>query len=145
MNSQRSNLDRCHPCRRIPSLTDHLCAYPVLLRAVTRKLSVEGDERRGGAQPGAATFDDVEMISEYFSEYYNGESSDLINGRLRLSSYLQPADPRFAEAKGRSVSLSNYILELQRLPDSQTERGNAPGSTSSGTAGAIVPQVYPPF
>ena len=89
----------------------------VVASELTRKLSV--GERRGGAQH-AAIFD-VEAISEYFSEYYNGESSDLTNGRLRLSSYLQPADPRFEEAKGRSVSLSNYILELRRLPpDSQT-------------------------
>ena len=60
---------------------------------------------------------DTEIIAEYFSEFYNGENSELVNGRLRVSAYLQPQDPLFSEAKGRSVSLSNYDLELRRLPN----------------------------
>lgn len=42
---------------------------------------------------------------------------DELLGRLRLASYLQPLDPLFFEARGRSVSLSNYNLKLKRLSE----------------------------
>ena len=36
-------------------------------------------------------------------------------GRLRLVSYLQPLDPLYFAAGGKSVSISDYSLELRRL------------------------------
>ena len=44
---------------------------------------------------------------------------DSASGRLRLVEYLQPNDPLFFSASGRSVSISDYSLTLKRLPNSE--------------------------
>ena len=43
--------------------------------------------------------------------------SSVLVGRLRLISYLQPLDPLYFEAAQRSVSVSDYSLRLERMPD----------------------------
>ena len=44
---------------------------------------------------------------------------DVARGRLRLVSYLQPLDPLYFAAGGKSVSISDYSLALTRLPPEQ--------------------------
>ena len=44
-----------------------------------------------------------------------GPQQDTATGRLRLVEYLQPNDPLYFQAAGRSVSISDYSLTLTRL------------------------------
>jgi len=81
-----------------------------LTRGIFARKLIQGDTR---SFPPITT--DSETIIELNSG--GGPSTDLVRGRLRLSSYLQPLDPLFFEARGRSVSLSNYDLVLRRLPE----------------------------
>ena len=53
--------------------------------------------------------------SETIVQLWARGGGDELLRRLRLASYLQPLDPLFFEARGRSVSLSNYNLKLKRL------------------------------
>ena len=43
-------------------------------------------------------------------------AADAASGRLRLVEYLQPYDPLYFAAGGKSVSISDYSLTLTRLP-----------------------------
>ena len=64
---------------------------------------------------------DAETIVYLAAEPAPADSSatatDVLRGRLRLISYLQPYDPLYFSAGGKSVSLSDYSLTLTRLKD----------------------------
>ena len=44
-------------------------------------------------------------------------TADMASGRVRLVEYLNPNDPLYFAAGGKSVSISDYSLALTRLPD----------------------------
>jgi hypothetical protein len=113
--SERASAWRSNPVPfLVYAVVSLLTSAPPSVAAVTRGIFarklVQGDTR---SFPPITT--DSETIVELSSG--GGPSTDLVRGRLRLSSYLQPLDPLFFEARGRSVSLSNYDLVLRRLPD----------------------------
>ena len=44
-------------------------------------------------------------------------TASVVRGRLRLLSYLQPYDPLYFAAGRKAVSISDYSLNLTRLPE----------------------------
>jgi hypothetical protein len=53
---------------------------------------------------------DQEVISQYSID------GDVVNARIRLAGYLNPNDRLYFEARQKAVTVSDYALELKRVP-----------------------------
>ena len=78
-------------------------------RAIFARKMVQGDTRNF---PPITT--DAETIISLAPE---GAGAEVLRGKLRLVSYLQPYDPLYFAAGRAGVSISDYSLTLKRLAD----------------------------
>lgn len=88
------------------------------IRSIFARLRAPGDNRN---------FPPITTDQETIYQLERASASDaeppsVLLGRLRIASFLQPLDPLYFEAAQRAVSISDYRLELRRLPaDAGTE------------------------
>jgi len=87
--------------------SDHTIIFSDISRSIFARRVAPGDTR---SFPPITT--DQEVIVEL-----RPTGTGSASGRLRLVSYLQPLDPLYFEAARRSVAISDYSLELQRLSE----------------------------
>ena len=91
------------------SPTGRSVVYSEFTRSVFARKTVPGDTRN---------FPPITTDAETVVSLAPDPSGEVLRGRLRLISYLQPYDPLYFAAGRKSVSISDYSLTLTRLQPS---------------------------